>query len=67
MNISTQTVESLKSEGHYFAAGALSRALGHGRAYGCHYGMRSELKFARVQFNAGYDASTVTPRIDREA
>lgn len=61
--ISTQTVESLKSAGMYFAAGALSRSLGHGKAYGCHYGMRSEIDHARAQFNAGYDAADVAKRI----
>lgn len=60
--ISTQTVESLKGDGHFFAAGALSKALGHGRAYGCHYGMRSEVEAARAQFYAGYDAAPVMER-----
>ena len=34
MTINLQTVESLKAEGHYFAAGALACELGYGDSYG---------------------------------
>ena len=60
--ITTQTVDALKSNGHYFAAGALARSLGHYRNYGFHFGMRSELEFARNSFYAGYDAVEPTNR-----
>lgn len=53
--INTQTIEALKSAGHYFAAGALCRALGLS-GYGCHYGLRSELEKARTEFYNGYNA-----------
>lgn len=56
-NISTQTVEALKSEGYFFAAGALAFSKGYGRAYGCHYGMRSDLEKNREEFYRGYDAA----------
>lgn len=55
--INAQTVEALKAEGNYFAAGALAKQLGHGPHYGCHYGMRSELDAAKDQFFAGYRAA----------
>lgn len=60
--ISAQTVEALKSDGHFFAAGALAKALGHRRDYGCHYGMRSDRPAAVAQFLAGYDAAPATTR-----
>jgi hypothetical protein len=56
------TVESLKGHGAHFAAGALSAQLGHGRAYGCHYGTRSDLDASRDAFYAGYDAAIAASR-----
>ena len=43
---SFQIVDRLKSEGHYFAAGAAARSYGHTSSYGCHLGMRSTRDFA---------------------
>ena len=50
-------VETLKSKGDYFAAGQLARALGQPRAYGCHYGFRSDLQAATAEFLRGYDSA----------
>ena len=47
-------VDDLKSNGHYQAAGALSRILGHDQSYGCHFGMRSDLECAREAFIRGW-------------
>jgi hypothetical protein len=58
----TRSVEDLKSEGMFFAAGALSFQLGHGRAYGSHYGMRSTLDLDRDEFYRGYDAAEIGAR-----
>lgn len=55
--ITAQTINDLKAAGHYAAAGALARTLGHPRQYGCHFGMRSSLDSSRDQFNRGYDAA----------
>lgn len=52
----TQQVDALKSEGKYFAAGRLARQSNHLRAYGCHFGMRSEVEHARAEFYRGFDA-----------
>jgi hypothetical protein len=57
MRVTVQTVEALKAEGHYFAAGALAFRLRAGRNYGCHMGMRSTLDMAKEEFNQGYDAA----------
>ena len=54
--INDRLVEDLKANGHYYAAGALARSLGHGRFFGCHYGMRSEKERSQELFYAGYDA-----------
>ena len=62
MNATAQTVETLKSDGHFFAAGALAKQLGQRRDYGCHYGMRSDRPAATTQFLAGYDAAPATTR-----
>jgi hypothetical protein len=51
------TVEDLKSEGMYFAAGALRFQIGLTRHYGCHFGFRSFLDDAREEFYRGYDAA----------
>lgn len=47
-------IEELKGRGLYYAAGALAAHLGHDDNYGCHYGMRSELEYARAEFKAGW-------------
>jgi len=57
-----RTVEDLKSEGLFFTAGALSFQLGHGRAYGCHYGMRATLDADRAEFYRGYEAAETGAR-----
>lgn len=57
MTITAHNVNDLKSAGHYVAAGALARSLGHPRQYGCHFGIRSDLDRARDAFNRGWDAA----------
>lgn len=52
-----QTVEKMKSEGLYFAAGALAFSLRLPMDYGCHYGMRSDRAAAILSFNAGWKAA----------
>ncbi len=54
--IDHHTVEDLKVQGHYFAAGVLAATIGGECNYGCHFGMRSELEFARSEFRQGYNA-----------
>ena len=49
-------IDALKAEGRYFEAGKLARELGHTPDYGCHFGLRSELKKARAEFELGYNA-----------
>jgi hypothetical protein len=56
--LSYHTVDALKSEGHYFAAGAVAKALGCGPYYGAHAGMRSTFESARNEFYRGYNAET---------
>ena len=58
MTIDHQTVEQLKAAGHYAAAGALAKTLGANECnYGCHYGMRSGLQYARELFRRGWMAA----------
>ena len=57
MKLSPQIIEDLKSAGHYFAAGAVAKALGGGRFYGCHFGMRSTRDAAIAEFYRGFDAA----------
>lgn len=53
-----RTVEDLKSEGKFFAAGALLAQLGgFPRSYGCHLGLRSTIERDRAEFYRGYDAA----------
>lgn len=40
-----------------FAAGALAFIQDEARYYGCHYGMRGTLDWAKDQFYAGYDTA----------
>ena len=56
-NIDHNTVHSLKGEGLYFAAGALAFELHMPCAYGCHFGMRSTVDYARSQFRKGWLAA----------
>ena len=49
------TLDTLKSDGRYFHAGAFAAMAGYDRYYGCHYGMRSSRAYAMAQFYAGYD------------
>jgi hypothetical protein len=58
----TRTVEDLKSEGLFFTAGAMLFQIGHGRSYGCHYGMRATLDADREEFYRGYDAAEIGAR-----
>lgn len=50
-------IEQLKSKGHYFAAGALAAESGSTSNYGCHYGMRSELAYAKDMFRRGFESA----------
>lgn len=54
--LSPRIVEELKEKGHYFAAGAVAKALRCSRSYGCHVGMRSTRDAAVAEFNRGFDA-----------
>lgn len=49
-------VEYQKSNGNYYGAGALARALNQPRSYGCHYGMRSDRERSMQSFYKGWDA-----------
>lgn len=53
----SNTVHILKTEGSYFAAGAVAFSAGMDRNYGCHFGMRSSRDAAIEQFYRGYDAA----------
>ena len=55
--ISPSLIETLKSHGHMFAAGALAKQIGTERYYGCHYGMRSTKDRDMAEFFRGYDAA----------
>lgn len=57
MKVSPQMIEDLKVAGHYFAAGAVAKALGGGRFYGCHIGMRSTKERDQAEFFRGFDAA----------
>ena len=59
-----QQVERLKSQGRYYHAGTLAALTGQG-AYGCHYGMRSELAYAVEQFMAGFKDASLALQGDR--
>ncbi|QIG66753.1 hypothetical protein EVB27_083 [Rhizobium phage RHph_TM16] len=48
-------VDTLKSQGHAYGAGALARCLNEPRSYGCHFGMRSTLEKDRAAFFKGWD------------
>lgn len=39
----------------YRLRGQMDRLNGNGRYYGCHFGMRSELEYARREYYEGYD------------
>lgn len=55
--INHQTVDALKGLSHYFAAGAVAKALGRDDNYGCHFGMRSTLEYARDEYKRGWDGA----------
>ena len=56
--VTSRTIDDLKSEGHFFAAGALAHALGYpSNSYGCHFGMRSTLGASKAAYRAGWEAS----------
>lgn len=58
MTFNYRNVDDLKSAGHYFAAGALARALGYPvNSYGCHFGMRSAIESARAEYRRGWEAA----------
>lgn len=52
--ITNRTIDALKAEGHYFAAGAVAAALGRDANYGCHFGMRSTCDYAKREFARGH-------------
>lgn len=49
------TTDSLKAKGLYVEAGANAYANDEDRAYGCHFGMRSDRLAAIADFERGYD------------
>jgi hypothetical protein len=52
-----RTIDNLKSEGFYFAAGALAFSLGYPEtSYGSHFGMRSDIGRARAEYLEGWQA-----------
>jgi hypothetical protein len=53
--INNQTVDALKAAGHYFAAGAVAKALGRDSNYGCHFGMRSTCEAAKAEYKRGWE------------
>lgn len=53
--LNAQTVENLKADGFYFAAGVIAATLKLEGNYGIHYGMRSDLEKAKKEFKAGFD------------
>ena len=60
--INARTIETLKAEGMFFAAGALQFQLGHALSYGCHYGMRSTRDANISEFRNGYIAAELGAR-----
>jgi hypothetical protein len=62
----TAQIDQLKTEGRFHEAGRLAHEQGAGRAYGCHFGMRSTRDAAIRAFLAGYDEAEATPRIRLE-
>lgn len=58
MTITTRTIEDLKADGQYFRAGVLSALTRQPRAYGCHYGFRSDRDRAIDSFHKGFDAAS---------
>lgn len=54
--VTQRDIDNLKADGQYREAGAASFAKNpRDRSYGCHFGMRSGLQWAREQFYAGFD------------
>jgi len=66
MTFNYQTIDSLKSKGLYFAAGALAYSLGYPEtSYGCHFGMRSDLAVSKAEYLEGWQSCA--NRINRES
>jgi hypothetical protein len=57
MQVSGYTIDVMKSNGFYFAAGALAFQLGRECRYGCHTGMRSSRDEAIAAFERGWHAA----------
>lgn len=57
MQVTGHTVDVMKGQGLFFAAGALAFQLGRDRRYGCHFGMRSSRDEAILLFERGWDAA----------
>jgi hypothetical protein len=53
MNTNTD-INELKANGEFFAAGALAARQGRPDYYGCHFGARQSLEFARSEFSEGW-------------
>lgn len=47
-------IDNQKAMGNYRLAGQMARILGLDDFYGCHFGMKSELPYARDQFHTGW-------------
>jgi hypothetical protein len=58
MNTNTD-INELKANGEYFAAGALAARQGRPDYYGCHFGMRQSLEFARSEFSKGWHSVAI--------
>lgn len=59
MQVTSRTIDDLKSAGHMFAAGALAHALGlQEQSYGCHFGMRSTIERDKTAYRAGWLAAS---------
>jgi hypothetical protein len=56
-------VERLKGEGRYFHAGVVAAAQGDDNGYGCHFGMRSSLEYARAEFKRGHEEALEAMRL----
>ena len=56
-------INHLKAKGLYYKAGQLAFTLGHDDNYGCHFGMRSELEYARASYKRGYHDAKHGPSI----
>lgn len=66
MAFNYRTIDDLKAQSLYFAAGALAYSLGYPEtSYGCHFGMRSDIERARAEYREGWQAcANRTHRLD---